>query len=317
MNVEVVLNLFEDLDAEISKVIYGQQELLRLATIALLVRSSVLLESAPGTAKTLFARSFARALSLDFKRIQFTPDLMPGDVIGTNIFNFNEAELKLVLGPIFTDILLADEINRTPPKTQAALLEAMNERTVTIDGETHSLGENFMVLATQNPLEHQGTYPLPEAQLDRFIFKHIISFPEREQEIEIIKAHGLGTGLADAFAAIEPVAGAETLNKARATIDNVQISDEIVEYIAELARASRDHSDALYGISPRAAVMLAKAARVHAAMDARDYVVPDDVKDLVKPLFCHRVFPIPGAEIDGRNAETIVSDILSSVPSPK
>jgi MoxR-like ATPase len=285
---------------------------------ALLSEGHVLLEGVPGTAKTLLAQSFARALSLDFGRIQFTPDLMPGDVLGTNLFNFQTSDFRLTKGPIFTQVLLADEINRTPPKTQAALLQAMHERNVTIDGQTHELGNDFMVIATQNPIEQQGTYPLPEAQLDRFLFKHILDYPSRDEERAIVARHGHRTVMPElASFGLEAVADAAALGAARRTIAALRLSDDLIDYIVDVVRATREHESLEFGASPRSANMIATASRAYAAMQGRDYVIPDDVKFIALPALRHRVVLAPGAEIEGLQADAVLQQILEQIPAPR
>ena len=296
----------------------GQDAALDLMVAALLSEGHVLLEGVPGTAKTLLAQSFAASVSLNFGRIQFTPDLMPGDVLGTNIFNFQTSGFVLTKGPIFTQILLADEVNRTPPKTQAALLQAMHEREVTIDGETHTLGENFMVIATQNPIEQQGTYPLPEAQLDRFLFKHILDYPGRDEERAIVTRHGHRSVMPEiASFGIEAVADQATLAAFRETIAQLRLSDDIIDYIVDVVRATREHESLEFGASPRSANMIATAARAFAAMSGRDYVIPDDVKFLALPALRHRIVLAPGAEIEGLQPDVIIRQILDQVPAPR
>jgi len=278
----------------------------------------VLLEGVPGTAKTLLVRAFAAAMSLQFGRIQFTPDLMPGDVIGANLFNFQTNSFQLVKGPIFTEVLLADEVNRTPPKTQAALLQAMQERQVTLDNVTHNLGAGFMVIATQNPIEQQGTYPLPEAQLDRFLFKHVLTYPDRQEEIEIVARHGhRGSMPSISDLDIQPVVDLAEISACRQAAASVRLSQEIIAYIVDLVRATRDHPALQFGASPRAANMLAAAARTRAAIEGRDYVIPDDVKDLAAPALRHRLVLAPGAEIEGQTVEQVISQIIDQVPAPR
>lgn len=318
MDLEALKSTCATLKAEIGKVVVGQDQAIDLMLIGLLVDGHVLLESVPGTAKTLLARTFAASLSLDFGRIQFTPDLMPGDVIGTNLFNFQTNDFALTKGPIFTDLLLADEINRTPPKTQAALLEAMQERSVTIDGDTYSLGGSFMVIATQNPIEQQGTYPLPEAQLDRFLFKHILDYPTREQEAQVVARHGASTTMQrPSDLGVRPVTNAQTLADMRALVAGLRIAEEIVLYIVDFVRATREHAAFQFGASPRAATMLAAATRAYAALNGRDFVLPDDVKALSIPALRHRVVLAPGAEIEGLKPETALHDLLDQIPAPR
>ena len=304
--------------AEVHKAVVGQDDALDLLLVCLLCEGHALLEGVPGTAKTMLARCFAASLALDFGRIQFTPDLMPGDVLGTNLFNFADNRFTLTKGPIFTQVLLADEINRTPPKTQAALLQAMQERTVTIDGTDHLLDFGFMVVATQNPVEQQGTYPLPEAQLDRFLFKHVIDYPDRDEERRIVSQHGHRTTLsAPADFGIAAVAGADELRQAREFVATIRLADDLIDYVLDIVRASREHPGLSYGASPRAANMLASASRALAALGGRDYVIPDDVKFLATPLLRHRVVRSPAAEIEGRDADRIIGEIVEQVPPPR
>ncbi len=300
------------------RVVIGQDEIIDLLLVALLCEGHVQLECDPGTAKTLLARTYAPRHDLTFNRNQFTPDLMPGDVLGTNLFNFQKNEFVLTKGPIFTEALLADEINRTPPKTQAALLEAMQERSVTIDGTTHELGDGFMVIATQNPIEQEGTYPLPEAQLDRFLFKLQVEYPKREQELDMVRVHGNRSSRVrlDTFE-LEPIVEPGFLRDARRAVDDLRMTDEMIAYVVDIVRTTREHPALLCGGSPRAANMLASAARARAALDSRDYVIPDDVKTLASPVLRHRIVLAPGAEIDGSNPESVLSDVLDKVPAPR
>ena len=296
----------------------GQDDAIDLMLTSLLVGGHVLLEGVPGTAKTLLTQAFAAGLDLQFGRIQFTPDLMPGDVLGTNLFNFQTNSFVLTKGPIFTQLLLADEINRTPPKTQAALLQAMNERAVTIDGRTHELGEEFMVVATQNPIEQQGTYPLPEAQLDRFLFKIIIFYPTREQELEVVRRHGHRSAMPRlADFGLTPVVNAGALGQAREAVSRIRLSESLIDYIVDVIRATRQHSSLDVGASTRAANMLAAAVRAYAALQGRDFVIPDDVKFLAIPVLRHRVMLSPGAEIEGHAADRILGEILDQTAAPR
>ncbi|HEX7703598.1 MAG TPA: MoxR family ATPase, partial [Kofleriaceae bacterium] len=281
-------------------------------------RGHVLLEGAPGTAKTFLAQCFARTLRLEFGRIQFTPDLMPADIIGANLFNFQTSSFTLSQGPVFCELLLADEINRTPPKTQAALLQAMQERSVTIDTATYELGQGFMVIATQNPIEQEGTYPLPEAQLDRFLFKVVIGYPTRDEERAIVHRHGHRTTMPRLTDfQIRPVADLGTLAAIRTVISQIRVSDAIIDYIVDLVRATRERPSISYGASPRAATMLTTASRAYAAMQARDYVLPDDVKALAIPALRHRIVLAPGAEIEGLTTEQVIRQIVEQVPAPR
>lgn len=306
------------LKEQIGRVVVGQEAAVDLMTVSLLSGGHILLEGVPGTAKTLLVRSFAAALNLDFGRIQFTPDLMPGDVIGTNLFNFQSNGFQLTKGPVFTDLLLADEINRTPPKTQAALLQAMQERVVTIDGETYDLGEGFMVIATQNPIEQQGTYPLPEAQLDRFLFKHVIGYPDREEECAIVTRHGHRSAMPELSGfGVESIASLDRIMAIRQTVAGLRITEDLIGYIVDIVRATREHPALIWGASPRAANMIAIAARAYAALQGRDYVLPDDIQFIARPAICHRVQLAPGAEIEGTTAEAVLDSILADIPAPR
>ncbi|KMW60115.1 MoxR-like ATPase [Candidatus Rhodobacter oscarellae] len=318
MTLETLSQRADALRAEIGKTVLGQEDVIDLLLVALFARGHVLLEGPPGTAKTLLARSFAAALDLDFGRIQFTPDLMPGDVLGTSIFNFQTNDFVLTKGPVFSQVLLADEINRAPPKTQAALLQAMNERMVSIDGTDHSLGAEFIVVATQNPIEQQGTYPLPEAQLDRFLFKLIIDFPPEAVEMAILTQHAaqpLEAGLETAH--LGQVLDAAALAESRALIDSIILGDDILAYILRLIRATRESADIAYGASTRAADAVAGAARAMAALNGRDFALPDDVKRLYVPALRHRVVLGPAAEIEGRSSEQVLENILNQIEAPR
>jgi MoxR-like ATPase len=317
-SIEGVKTLGNAIRAEVGKAITGQTDTVDLLLVALFANGHVLLEGPPGTAKTFLARCFAASLGLDYGRIQFTPDLMPGDIVGANLFNFQTSTFTLTKGPIFTELLLADEINRTPPKTQAALLEAMQERSVTFDGTTHKLSSRFMVVATQNPIEQQGVYPLPEAQLDRFLFKHILSYPSLEDELAIVNRHGAQFGAPKIEEwGITRVADSKTLDAAVATVSAVRLVDDVVSYVVRLVRATRESGDLESGASPRAAAMLASAARARAALDGRDYVIPDDVKALAVPVLRHRVILSPAAQIDGRQVEQVVENLVAATEVPR
>ncbi|MBV8687248.1 MAG: MoxR family ATPase [Alphaproteobacteria bacterium] len=318
MTVAQVQALAGAIREEIAKAVVGQEATVDLMLVALFAGGHILLEGPPGTAKTLIAHSFARAVGLDFGRIQFTPDLMPGDIIGANLFNFQTSTFTLTRGPIFTELLLADEINRTPPKTQAALLEAMQERTVTIDGESLPLSEHFMVVATQNPIEQQGVYPLPEAQLDRFLFKQTVDYPSAEEERRIIATHGARqAAMEPAQWGVERKADAGQIAAAIACVGEVKLVDEVIDYIAGLIRGTRDVADLETGASPRAGAMLAGAARARAALDGRDFVIPDDVKALAPALLRHRLILSPAAEINGRLVEDVVTGIIEAIEAPR
>jgi MoxR-like ATPase len=318
MTLEDVRNLTGAIRSEIAKAIVGQEAMVDMLLVALLSEGHVLLEGPPGTAKTFLAQSFATTLGLDFGRIQFTPDLLPGDILGSNLFNFQTSQFTLTRGPVFRDLLLADEINRTPPKTQAALLEAMQERRVTLDGETHQLPDRFMVVATQNPIENQGVYPLPEAQLDRFLFKLLVPYPAEEEEARIVATYGRRSGpQRPADLGVQAVTDAAGITAATAALDQVTVAEDITHYVVRLVRATRDHGELVVGASPRAAVLLANAARAHAALDGRDYVIPDDVKALAVPVLRHRLTLSPAAEIEGRDMETLVAELVEATEAPR
>jgi MoxR-like ATPase len=318
MTLDDVRSLTDAIRAETAKAIVGQEAMVEMLLVALLSGGHVLLEGPPGTAKTFLANTFATALGLDFGRIQFTPDLLPGDILGSNLFNFQTSQFTLTRGPIFRDLLLADEINRTPPKTQAALLEAMQERRVTLDGETHLLPDRFMVIATQNPIENQGVYPLPEAQLDRFLFKLLVPYPAEEEEARIVATYGQRSGpQRPADLGVQAVTNAAGIGAASAALDQVTVAEEIVGYVVRLVRATREHSELTVGASPRAAVLLAGAARARAALEGRAYVIPDDVKALAVPVLRHRLTLSPAAEIEGRDMEALVAELVESTEAPR
>jgi MoxR-like ATPase len=311
-------NIAEEIKVEVRKAIVGQDAAIDLMLTSLLAGGHILLEGVPGTAKTLLAQAFAATLGLHFGRIQFTPDLMPGDLLGTNLFNFQTNEFVLTRGPIFAEVLLADEINRTPPKTQSALLEAMNERAVTIDARRYPLGEAFMVIATQNPIEQQGTYPLPEAQLDRFLFKIVVDYPDRAAELEIVRRHGHQSVIPRiSDFGLRAVAGADTLGEMRAAVASVTLSSEVIEYIVDIVRNTRAHASLEVGASPRAATMLAAASRARAVLEGRDFVIPDDVKFLVLPALRHRLTATARADIEGLTADRILTGMLEATAAPR
>lgn len=318
MSLDETRTLAAAIRAEIGKAIVGQEETVEHLLIALIAQGHILLEGPPGTAKTLLAQCFAASTGLEFGRIQFTPDLLPGDILGSNLFNFQTSQFTLTRGPIFRELLLGDEINRTPPKTQAALLEAMQERRVTLDGETHALSERFMVVATQNPIENQGVYPLPEAQLDRFLFKLLVPYPSAEEENRIVARFGKVSGPPRAASfGIEEVASPEQISAAQEAVKAVTLSEEVIGYTVALIRATRESPDLTGGASPRAAVMLANAARARAALHGRDYVLPDDVKALATSVLRHRLLLSPAAEIEGRQIEDLVAGLIEQTEAPK
>ncbi len=318
MNLDALRGLADRIRAEIGKAVHGQDEAVDLLLVALFARGHCLIEGPPGTAKTLLARSFASVLSLDFGRIQFTPDLMPGDVLGASIFDFRTNEFRLTRGPVFTDVLLGDEINRAPPKTQAALLQVMNERLATIDGTDHPLGDAFFVVATQNPIEHQGTYPLPEAQLDRFLFKIVIDFPEEAAELEILRRHAARpVDINTRTAELRTMATLEDMTAGWALVDGIRLDDSLLRYIVDLVRATRSDPNIEHGASTRAADALAGAVRAVAALDGRDYAIPDDVQRLFMPALRHRVVLGPTAEIEGRTAPDVLANVLNQIEAPR
>ncbi len=318
MDIQQIAAITESIRGEVRKAVVGQSETVELMLASLLVGGHILLEGVPGTAKTMLTQCLAASLDLPFGRIQFTPDLMPGDVLGTNLFNFQTNSFILTKGPIFTKLLLADEINRTPPKTQAALLQAMNERTVTIDGQDYPLGEDFMVVATQNPIEQQGTYPLPEAQLDRFLFKIVMTYPGRDEEREIVRRHGHRSAMPrlEDFG-LKAVADPRVLAGVRGKVAELHLSDELLDYIVDVVRGTREHASLDVGASTRAANMLASAARAYAALMGRDFVSPDDVKTLALPVLRHRLVLSASAEIEGLSADRIVGEILDRTAAPR
>lgn len=303
---------------EVAKAVVGQDAAVTGLIIALLARGHVLLEGVPGVAKTLLVRTLAAALSLDTKRVQFTPDLMPGDVTGSLIYDGRTSEFSFREGPVFTNIMLADEINRTPPKTQASLLEAMEERQVTVDGVSRQLPDPFLVAATQNPVEYEGTYPLPEAQLDRFLLKMTLDLPSREDEIEVIRRHGSGFDPRDLTAAgVRPVAGEADLLAAREAVARVDASPEVLGYIVDLVRATRSAPSFQLGVSPRGATALLNTARAWAWLSGRTFITPDDVKALTLPALRHRVALRPEAQMDGVSVDDVLGSILATVPVPR
>ncbi len=314
----LVAAAYERAAAEMHKAVVGQDGLIEALMLALLANGHVLLEGVPGTAKTLAVRAFSRICRMEFARVQFTPDLMPSDVIGTNVFDPRTAEFRLRKGPVFAGVLLADEVNRTPPKTQAALLEAMEERAVTIDGVRHQLPEPFLVCATQNPIEFEGTYPLPEAQVDRFMLKVIVDYPSPEDEHAILLRYQEGFRATDLDATgIEPVLDLHRLRELRACADSTTVTAEVRSYIAAISRTCRASRHALLGPSPRATISLMLAAKARAAISGTDYVTPDDVKAVAPTVLRHRFILRPESEMEGVSADYIVQSVLESVEVPR
>lgn len=314
----LVQQVAEHMRREAAKVLVGQDEAWMQLVVALLSGGHVLLEGVPGTAKTLMAKTLSHLVQAEFKRVQFTPDLMPSDVMGTTVYEMNTGEFRLRKGPVFTQILLGDEINRAPAKTQAALLEAMEEIQVTIDGQTLPLPAPFFVIATQNPMEYEGTYPLPEAQLDRFLFKVLIGYSAPDAEHEVLRRYNQGFNARNlASANLQSSITPATIVKCKEEITSLRVEDGIIAYINAIAQESRRSPDLLLGGSPRASIALLTTAKTYAAMQGRDYVVPDDVKFLVRPVYRHRIILKPEAEIEGLNPDTAMTRILARVEVPR
>jgi MoxR-like ATPase len=318
-NVQQLMELLSKARQEIGKVIIGQKGVIDMSLIAIFTGNHALIEGVPGVAKTLLVRTLAKVLGCPFARIQFTPDLMPSDVTGINVFNLQKNEFTLVKGPIFTTFLLADEINRAPSKTQSALLQAMQERRVTIDGETHFLSRNFTVFATQNPIEYEGTYPLPEAQKDRFMFKVSMDYPEKEEELALAKS-SLGADSPEALidrGAVTTVLTDEKLDSFRQLLQQVTLKEELAAYVVEIIRATRKHESLLVGAGPRATQSLLLSARAHAVLDGRDFVTPDDIKAMVQGVLEHRLIMRPEFEIEELTIKEIIQRILEEIAVPR
>ena len=310
--------LYQRLREEAGKVIVGLEEPFELLAVAMFTGGHVLLEGVPGTAKTLMAKTLAHLVQAQFGRIQFTPDLMPSDILGTSVFDVATSRFYLKKGPIFTQILLADEINRAPAKTQAALLETMEERQVTLEGERHVMQPPFMVIATQNPIEYEGTYPLPEAQLDRFLFKVLVPYVPLEAEIEVLRRYHQGFDAHDlAATGLTPVVSAADIAQARQAIQQVVVEEGILAYVARIAAASRQSPDLTLGASTRASTHVLLSAKTYAALLGRDFVIPDDVKFVAPSVYRHRLLLKPEAEIEGLNADAVVQRLLGQVEVPR
>ncbi len=314
----LVQTVFEKMKQEAQKVIVGQTELFELVVVSLFSGGHVLLEGVPGTAKTLIAKTLAMVVSGEFSRVQFTPDLMPSDIVGTSVYDLTTNQFNLKRGPVFTNVLLADEINRAPAKTQSALLECMEERQVSIDGIRHELSPPFMVVATQNPIEYEGTYPLPEAQLDRFLFKLRVDYPMREVETQILMNyhHGFNATRLEAVG-IESVLDSDSLQACQTEIQAVTVEDTIFNYIVGLAEASRNSNELVLGGSPRASIALLLASKTYAALQGRDYILPDDVKFLAPHVYRHRVLLKPDAEIEGLTPDDVIDRLLAEAEIPR
>jgi len=313
-----VLDIGRKAQAELERVIYGQPMAIQSLLVALTAGGHVLIEGVPGIAKTLLARSLAAALRCRFARIQFTPDLMPADITGVNVFDAKTNDFRFRAGPLFADIVLADEINRAPAKTQAALLEAMQDYQVSIDGQTHELSRSFTVLATQNPIEYEGTYPLPEAQLDRFLMKIVIDYPGENDERAMLKsAQALGEKSTQPHAVVQPVIGPEDIARLRAAAHAVRVDETVLEYALRLVRQSRSFASFSLGASPRAAIMLVQAAKALALLRGRDYATPDEIQLMAPPLLRHRVRLTPEAEIEGLTADGCIQSLIAQVEIPR
>ena len=311
-------SLFAQLDRSLSQIVVGQPELVHQLMVALLSGGHVILEGVPGTGKTLTVKALAQLLQAEFRRIQLTPDVLPSDILGTNIFDFNTRSFTLKQGPVFTEILLADEINRTPPKTQSALLEAMEEQQVTLDGESMALPDLFWVIATQNSLEFEGTYPLPEAQLDRFLFKLIVDYPDPKAERQMLlnAQAGLQTKRLD-LAKLKPIAAVSAVLEARQQVRSLEVSEALLDYLMALIQRTRQHPDLALGASPRSAVAWLQASKANAWLSGRNYVTPDDVKAIAPPLLRHRLIMRPEAQLDGLKIDSVIGSLLGQVPVPR
>jgi MoxR-like ATPase len=313
-----IKNLFDQMRAEAHKVLVGLEEPFELLVCALFSGGHVLLEGVPGTAKTLMAKTLAHLVQVQFTRVQFTPDLMPSDILGTNVFDLNSSSFRLKKGPIFTQVLLADEINRAPAKTQSALLEAMDERQVSLDGECYRLEPPFMVIATQNPVEYEGTYPLPEAQLDRFLFKVLTPYTPFDEEVEVLRRYHAGFDPHNlAATGLRAILPAQAVPQIKAAIQSIVVDEGILAYIARLAAASRQSVDLVLGASTRAAANVLIAAKTYAALQGREYVTPDDVKYVVPPILRHRLLLKPEAEIEGLDADAVIRRLLAQLEVPR
>jgi len=303
--------------SEIGKIIVGQSQTIELLLTALLADGHVLIEGVPGVAKTLTAKLLAKVINTEFSRIQFTPDLMPSDVLGTAIFNPKTTDFEFRKGPIFSNIVLVDEINRAPAKTQSALFEVMEERQATVDGTTYPMARPFMVLATQNPIEHEGTYRLPEAQLDRFLFKIVVNYPTAEQEVEVLRGHHQRRNMTEAIAATEAVLKEEQLDVLREKTHKIHIEDHLLTYIAQIILQTRNNKSLFLGASPRASVALMNSAKALAAIRGRDFVTPEDVQELAAPVLRHRIILTPEREMEGASPDDVVAQILQKIEIPR
>ncbi len=313
-----VQEIMSQINNQLQKVIIEQEEMIELSLISLLSGGHVLVEGVPGLAKTLLVRSLSEILELDFNRVQFTSDLMPADITGTKIFNMKSREFELQKGPVFTNFLLGDEINRTPPKTQAGLLEAMEEGSVTIDGELHKLPQPYMIIATQNPLEYEGTYPLPEAMLDRFLMKIIVDYPSNEAESSILKQHDRGFSAVDLEEAeLETVCTAQDIRDCRKQVQQVKVDEALIDYIVAITAETRDNSAIEVGSSPRGSIALLRCSKARAAYQGRDYIIPEDIKQMVVPILRHRINLRAELELEQVKPKQVLEDILSKLEVPR
>ncbi|HKI76716.1 MAG TPA: MoxR family ATPase [Candidatus Bathyarchaeia archaeon] len=314
MRIEDAGQTCQTIIGQVKKAIVGKDPVLEKVMLAILANSHILFEDYPGLAKTLLARSFAMAIGCNFSRIQFTPDLLPADITGTYVYNVKTGDFELRKGPVFTNILLADEINRAPPKTQAALLEAMQERQTTLDGKTHSLQNPFIVIATQNPIEYEGVYPLPEAQLDRFLVRLQLGYPSRTEEVEIMRRR-MSRGQEDVV--LDPAADSETILELQKTVEGIHVDDDVLAYIADIVQATRNQRQIEIGASPRGSLAIFKLSRARAVFHGRDYVIPDDVKEAVVPALVHRLIMKAESWVKGTNPNQVIEDIVRTIPVPR
>ncbi len=314
LNVDEAGQLCQQIIGQVRKVIVGKEPVLERVMLAVLANGHILFEDYPGLAKTLLARTFAMSMGCDFSRIQFTPDLLPADITGTYIYNVKSADFDLRKGPVFTNILLADEINRAPPKTQAALLEAMQERQATMDGKTHMLGDPFIVIATQNPIEYEGVYPLPEAQLDRFLVKLALGYPNRAEEVEIMKRRMMR---AREEVLLEPVVDTKSILDLQRKVEEIHVDDDVLGYVADIVQTTRSHRQVEIGASPRGSLAIFKLARARAVYHGRDFVIPDDVKEVTAPALVHRMIMKAESWVKGTDPKAVVDEVLKTVPVPR
>jgi len=314
VKVDEASQLCQQVISQVRKVIVGKEAVLERVMLAILANSHILFEDYPGLAKTLLARSFAMSMGCEFSRIQFTPDLLPADITGTYVYNVKTSDFDLRKGPVFTNVLLADEINRAPPKTQAALLEAMQERQATLDGKTHSLQDPFIVIGTQNPIEYEGVYPLPEAQLDRFLVKLALGYPNRQEEVEIMRRRMMR---AQEEVVLEPVVDAKRILELQRKVEDIHVDDDVLGYVADIVQATRSHSKVEIGASPRGSLAIFKLARARAVYHSRDFVIPDDVKEVAAPALIHRMIMKAESWVKGTDPRTVVDEVLKTIPVPR